>query len=454
MKKLVSFIVLLGILVSAECQQNDSLFIAKAFQSAISNHDAMKMLKHLCDSAPGRLLGSENSIKAVMYLKKQVDRIKPDTCYLQEYKTHAWEHISTQVSIIEGKKKTQLHALALGPSVSTDGKAVLANVIEVSSFAQFDSLKKEQVEGRIVFFNHEMSNNFTNPSQSYGEAFPYRYISAIKASAKGAKAVLIRSLTQVIDTFPHTGKTTYADTVAKVPIAALSTYDCELLHSALKVNSALKISMDVQTRDINECTSYNIIADIKGSEFPDKYILIGAHIDTWYNTSGAHDDGAGCVQVLEIMRIMKELGYKNKCTFRFVFFMDEELFQTGAKAYSAYTSENKLQHIAAIETDAGGFAPRAFAVDAPDSIVNHLQSFIPLFKPYGLYSIYAGGTDADIQPLKKFNVPLIGNKPLSQRYFDIHHSGFDTFNQVNFREMQMATTTMVGLMYLLDKSQK
>lgn len=445
---------LLGILASAECQQNDSLFIAKVFQSAVSNRDAMKMLKYLCDSASGRLLGTENSIKAVKYLKHQVDGLKPDTSFLQEYKTKAWQHIYTHVSIIEGKKEVKLHALALGPSVSTNDKAVVAEVIEVSSFEEFDSLKKEQVNGKVVFFNHEMSNSYTNPSNSYKEAFPYRSISAVKAAQKGAKAVLLRSLTQAIDTFPHTGKTKYADTVTKIPIAALSTYDCELLHGALKNNSALKLSIDIKANDINECISYNVVADIRGNEFPDKYILIGAHIDTWYNTQGAHDDGAGCVQVLEIMRVMKALGYKNRCTFRFVFFMDEELYQSGANAYGLYTGENKLQHIAAIETDAGGFAPRAFAVEAPDSFVTFLQTFIPFFKPYGLYSIYAGGTDTDIQPLKKFNVPLIGNKPLSQRYFDIHHSGFDTFDKVNFREMQMGTTTMAALMYLLDKNQE
>ena len=450
MKKVLFLPLFLALSLFCFGQQNDSLFIAKIFQSAIMSQNATKTLQFLCDSAPGRLLGSKHSIVAVKYLKNEIDALNPDTCFLQEYHTSAWEHVKTNASILANEKEIKLHTLALGPSVSTGNKVLEAEVIEVKDFKDLDSLGKERIAGKIVFFNHVMNNSFVSPSNAYREAIHIRIFGAIQAAKYGAKAAVMRSLTTIIDTFPHTGKTVYADTVNKIPFVALSTYDAELLSSKLKTNSSLKLKLSVETKAIDDTKTYNIVADIKGSQFPDKYILIGAHIDSWYNCQGAHDDGAGCSQIIDIMRIMKELGYKNKYTFRFVLFMDEELSQTGCKVYANYTETNKIDHIAAIETDAGGFAPRTFAIDASDAALQQFRSFIPLLQPYGIFSMYAGDTDVDIDPLKKFNVPLIGVKPNMQRYFDFHHSGFDTFDKVNFRELQLSTTTLAAMMYLID----
>jgi hypothetical protein len=232
---------------------------------------------------------------------------------------------------------------------------------------------------------------------------------------------------------------------------AISTQDADLLSDQLKNNPKVKISLFVSTRQVEKVQSYNLIADFKGTQHPEEYILIGAHVDSWYNTCGAHDDGAGCVQTIEIIRILRELNYKTQRSIRVVLFMDEELFQSGANAYAEYTQKNNVKHYAAIESDAGGFAPKTISVDAPDAVIAKLVNFTDLLKPYGLYSIIKGHTDVDIERLKPFGVPLIGNKPQNQRYFDYHHCGNDTFDKVNFRELQLSTTTLAGLVYLIDK---
>lgn len=432
-------------------QPSDSMFISKILYSALTNRSAYNNLKYLCDSAKGRLLGTEASLKALAYFKSKINELNADTCFFQEYTTPAWRHISTSASIKESGTEIKLHALALGPSVATETSGVEADVIEVSGIEELNRLERKNVEGKIVFYNKIFNNTYINPSDAYRDAVKVRLYGAPEAARLGAKAAVIRSLTAQIDTFPHTGKTVYFDSIVKIPIVALSAQDADLLSKKLKEGRNLKLKLNVDVEKVEKVTTYNLIADFKGAEKPDEYILIGAHIDSWYNTSGAHDDGAGCVQVVDIIRIFRDLNYQNKRSVRVVLFMDEELFQTGADAYAFYSKENKIKYCAAIESDAGGFSPRSFAIDGSESVFSKISSFQLLLKPYGIYYIYKGGTDVDIERLKQFNVPLIGNKPDVQRYFDYHHSSSDTFDKVNFRELQLGTCTLAGLVYLIDK---
>ncbi len=132
--------------------------------------------------------------------------------------------------------------------------------------------------------------------------------------------------------------------------------------------------------------------------------------------------------------------------------MDEELYQSGARAYAKYTETNGINNYLALEADAGGFTPEGFMVDATDSIVAIISGYKPLLEPYGIHYIKKGGSGVDIGPLKKFDVPLVGYRTDSQRYMDLHHSAFDSFDKVHIRELQLGSGCMAALIYLIDKN--
>jgi len=178
--------------------------------------------------------------------------------------------------------------------------------------------------------------------------------------------------------------------------------------------------------------------------------VVGGHIDAWFNSPGAHDDGAGCVMSADVMRIFKELGLKNKRSIRVILYMDEEMYQSGGAAYANYCQTNHIKNYLALEADAGGFTPEGFMVDASDSIISNISSYKSLLEDYGVRYIKKGGSGVDIGPLKQFNVPLIGYRTDSQRYMDLHHSANDTFDKVNLRELQLGSGLMSSLIFLID----
>ncbi len=323
-----------------------------------------------------------------------------------------------------------------------------AEIIEVMSLDEVRDLGKEKIEGKIVFYNRPMNATYFNVFKAYGEAVDQRYWGPSLAQEFGAVGSITRSANPNMDHFPHTGSCKMEGD--KIPAVAISTNDAEKLSDALKSNPQLKVKIQVDAEDIIT-QSYNLIADLKGSEKPDEYLVIAGHLDAWHNTEGAHDDGVGCLQSTEVLRLFKELGIENKRSIRVILYMDEELYQSGGNAYAAYSKENAIMNYFAIESDAGGFSPRFFSIDATDVILANITEYAYLLKPYGIDEIIAGGSGVDIGPLKELGVPLSGYRTDWQRYFDIHHSANDTFDQVNFREMQLGSGAIASLIFLIDK---
>jgi hypothetical protein len=362
---------------------------------------------------------------------------------------------------------------ALGPSVSTKENGITAEVIEVKDIPALESLNKEKVQGKIVFFNTPMKNSFANPIDAYVEAVRTRLFGTSKAAEFGAVGVLMRSLTTSIDEFPHTGSTIYNDEliktpatdkfphtdstiynekIKKLPVVAISSKDSEVLSNLLKKDPTLKANIFVDSEIVDSVESFNIIAEIRGKKSPEEIIVIGAHIDTWYNTTGAHDDGAGCVQVMDVLRIFDELKINNSKTIRLILFMDEELNRSGAKAYADKFDNKKETIIAGIESDLGGFTPNGFLIDAPASTIKQIQTFGKYLRPYGIYNIDKGFGGSDMIILKKkFGFPSIAMRVESQRYFEIIHTANDTFDKIHQRELQLGTAAIASLVYLLDK---
>lgn len=430
-------------------QNPDEKVIREIFDNVLVSKEAYNNLEHLCENASGRLMGSEESVIAVNFMKEYFENLGADTVFLQEFKTPAWKCYNTAVSILTGKNEIKLRADALGPSPSTLPEGLLAHVIEVQGLDELKALDQNEIKGKIVFFNRPVDLKIVNTFRVYSSAIDQRYYGPAVAAELGAAGVLVRSVGTAIDTFPHTGSTGFKD--KKIPCAAISTIDADILSEMLNSEENIKVKLVIDAEDFEEITTYNLIADLKGSEFPDEYIVVGGHIDSWFNSPGAHDDGIGCVQSADVMRIFKELGIKNKRTLRVIMFMDEELYQSGAKAYVKYTETLNVKNYLAMEADAGGFTPEGFMVDASDSIVALISSYKPLLEPYGIHYIKKGGSGVDIGPLKKFDVPLVGYRTDSQRYMDLHHSANDSFDKVHIRELQLGAGCMTSLIYLIDK---
>lgn len=430
-------------------QETDKERIKQIFDNVLLSQEAYRNLEYLCEHAPGRLLGTDESVAALAFMKQYFEELGADTVFLQEFKTPAWKHYSTRVSIVAGEEEIMLHADALGPSPASGEDGLLRQLLEVHGLDDLKAREPEDIRDKIVFFNMPVDMTRVNTFSIYGSAVGQRSRGPALAAEMGAAGVLVRSVGTRIDTFPHTGSTRFD--AKKIPAAAISTVDADILSDMLKKDKDLMANMRIEAEDLDEITSWNLIADIKGSEFPDEYIVMGGHIDAWFNSPGAQDDGIGCVQTADVLRIFRELKIDNRRSLRAIMFMDEELYQSGGTAYAQYTKDHGIKNFLALEADAGGFTPEGFRVDAPDSIFRIIEAYQPLLEPYGIYYIKKGGSGVDIGPLKKFGVPLMGYRTDSQRYMDLHHSAYDSFDKVHIRELQMGSGCMAAIIFLIDK---
>jgi hypothetical protein len=210
--------------------------------------------------------------------------------------------------------------------------------------------------------------------------------------------------------------------------------------------------METNGKMLPDTIAHNVIGELTGSEFPDQIITVGGHLDSWDPAEGAHDDGSGCVQSIEVLRALKAIGYKPRHTIRVVLFANEENGTRGGNKYAEEAKSKNEKHILAIESDEGGFTPRAFSVTMPKQQLDKVRSWVPLMAPYGISQINEGGGGSDIGPLsKELSTPLVGLQPDSQRYFDLHHARNDVFEAVNKRELELGAISMAALIYLVDK---
>jgi Zn-dependent M28 family amino/carboxypeptidase len=290
------------------------------------------------------------------------------------------------------------------------------------------------------------------PGKAYGEAGDQRNKGPGEAAKHGAVGALVRSLSHAHDDVPHTGNTTYAVDGPRIPAAALSTLAADNLSRTLKLDPATEVEMVINSRTLPDAPSHNVIGEIRGSEFPQQIILVGGHLDSWDIAPGAHDDGSGIVQSIEVLRLLKAIGYQPRHTLRVVLFTNEENGTRGAAAYSTLAVERKEQHLLAIETDTGGFQPRGFNLGNPagDAHVKAAR-WKALLEPYSIFYFQAGSGGSDVNPLLAHGATVAGLQPDSQRYFDIHHTREDSLDKVNARELELGAAAMASLVYLVDK---
>ena len=431
--------------------QEPAKVLSSVFDEALTDRTAYNNLEYLCKHTKGRIAGSAAAEKAIEFTRQAMINAGADTVWLQKVPVPHWIRGVERCSVtssVSGKK--ELAITALGLSVGTDAQGITSKVVEVHDFEELKNIGLQGIQGKIVFFNRPFDNKLINSFAAYGGAVNQRTVGPSEASRYGAIAVIVRSMTQSLDNFPHTGVTRYADNVNKIPAVAVSTLDAELLSQWLKTDPSLTVNLVSTCRNYPDTISYNVIGEVYGSLKPNEYITVGGHLDAWDIAEGAIDDGGGCMQAIETIRIYKKLGIKPKRTVRAVLFMNEEMTTTGGKTYAEEAKRKGEIHYAALESDRGVMSPLGFSFDTDSLKLEKLRSLTSWFAPYNIRDFDKGGGGSDIAPLKALGALQIGYIPDSQRYFWYHHSANDTFEQVNIRELQMGSAAIASLIYLID----
>lgn len=432
-----------------------AFLIKDIYRQTLTEEKAYTWLTTLTKDIGNRISGSDRAAKAIDWAKATLDTMGFDSVWLQPVMVPHWVRgEKEQVIMITNGGGQSLKALALGNSPGTGTKGLQAEVIEVKSIDELRALPDNAVDGKIVFFNRPMDLGLTSTFSAYGGAADQRTAGPVAASEKGAVGVVIRSLSTRQDDYPHTGMTQLSETITNIPSFALSTNDAVVLSNALQ-KGKVELYLRSTCAMLDDVLSYNVIGQIDGTTHRDEIILVGGHFDSWDVGEGAHDDGSGCVQSLEVLYRLKKMHYVPQRTLRCVFFMNEENGLRGGKAYGDTTLARKEYHMAAIESDAGGFTPQSFGISAGalaslDTSMSYMAKYMELLEPYDI-ELKAGGGGADIGPLKPQAGVLMGLRPDSSRYFDFHHSDLDILENVHPRELATGAAALTAMVVLLDQ---
>ena len=454
MKKISIFFLLFCGALNAQPNAEVDKQLKLIYSAALLEGQSYSWLDHLSNQIGGRLSGSLNAERAVEWGKEELETLGLDRVWLQPVMVPKWIRGTFEYAHIETSpgNTVNMPICALGGSVATPLTGIRAEVIEVNDFEELQSLNKSDVSGKIVFFNRPMQADLINTFESYSGCVDQRYSGAEVAANMGAVAVIVRSINLRLDDYPHTGSMSYGKLPLRkrIPAAAISTNGAELLSSMISLNPKLRFYLKQNCKNLPDVQSYNVIGEITGSEKPDEIMVVGGHLDSWDLGDGAHDDGAGVVQSMEVLRLFKKINYQPKRTLRVVLFMNEENGMRGATKYASVSKSKKENHVFALESDAGGFSPRGFSIDTTPKKLATIQSWESYFEPYLIHMFVKGGSGADVGYLKTDTNILAGLRPDSQRYFDYHHAESDTFDAINKRELELGAATMASLVYLVD----
>lgn len=439
----------------AQAGSRDSAFIRQIANSTLTEKSTYQNLYKLTKQVGGRLAGSPGMVKAEKWGADALKAAGADEVILQECMVPHWvrggkDKASVSYSGNGKQQSADINVLALGNSVGTGPKGVKAELLRVHSFDELDQ-RQNEVKGKIVLFDVPFEETFVQTFEAYGKNVIYRAIGASRAAKYGAVAVWVRSMTHSVDNHPHTGALRYLDSIPQIPAAAVGLRDLEKIDSLLDQGKTLTAQLFTNGKMLPDTIGHNIIGVLKGSEHPEQIITVGGHLDSWDVNEGATDDGAGVVQAIAILKAFTATGYRPKNTIHFVLFANEENGTRGGRKYADAAKAAGEKHLFALESDNGGFTPRAFTVGPPANL-DKLNTWKPLFAPYGVEGFVAGGGGSDVDPLHTALGIAVGElRPDSQRYFDVHHAVNDVLENVNIRELKLGAVNMAALLYLVDQ---
>jgi len=453
MKKIVSLLWLVGAMTSAaDAQEIDSAYLKKISDNIMWNGTCYENLRVLTKTVGHRLSASPEAERAVEWGRKAMLQAGADRVWLQPVDVPKWVRGKEALQVqLNGKDFVPVAMLSLGNTDGTNGKVLEREIVCVPDLEAFEAMPEAAVKDKIIFFNYRFRQDIINTFEGYGDAVKYRWMAVNKASAKGAAGVIIRSVSTGADDAPHTGSCRYLDSTQHIPAIAIGNTSADNLGKAC-ANGKVKARLVSDCGMKGTARSYNVIGEIQGTDKNNEIILVGGHLDSWDVGEGAHDDGAGCVQSIEVIRTLQAMNIRPRHTVRAVLFMNEENGVKGGNAYADSAAKAGEHTIFAMESDAGGFVPRGIGLEMSAEMKTRIRAWAPLFRPYNVWDFDQEEGGVDISPLKKTGTPLAGLLPDPQRYFDLHHSANDVFEAVSHRELKIGAFTMTAMVLLVDRN--
>lgn len=453
MKKLLYTLPLFlgGILFSQDFKK-DSVQFKKISNEILVNGKAYEDLRELTKDIGNRLCGSSNYEKAADWAMKKLVEAGAEKVWFEPVMVNVWTRGDEYLKIkTENGKWEEVKMLSLGNSEGTKGKDLKGDVVLVKNLDEFNKLPDALVKDKIVFFNYPFKQEFVVTGQAYGDAGKYRRVTPSEVAKKGGKAVIIRSLTSSFDDVPHTGSTRYEDGITKIPAVAIGADTADKLEKMLLNKQKIEAIINSNCGMNGQMLTKSVMGEITGKK-DQNVIVVAGHLDSWDVGEGAHDDGTGVVQSIEVLRTFKKLKLNNNHTIRVICYANEENGVAGGKTYLQNIRKSKEPHVFALESDSGGFTPRTFTLGMSSEKAKEMKAWERLFNPYGIYEFAGEYSGVDIEPLRELKIPTSELATDSQRYFDIHHTPEDTFEKVNRRELLLGATVMTQLIYMVDKN--
>lgn len=424
----------------------------KISDEIMTNGTAYDNLGELTKGVGPRFSATPGYAKATEWAEKKLKEAGAENIWKQDVRVPIWIRGKESLQIKSGSSDWKnIRMLSFGNSEGTGGKDLTAEIILINDITELNALTSLQLKDKIVFVNTPLDPKVINTVDSYLVTAKSRLLSASVIGKRGAKGLIIRSLTTASDDTPHAKMIYYEpDDKARIPAVTIGVRSADELEKLLKkqkVTAKLNMSAESKGETINQ----NIIGEIPGNKDA-KVIVLGAQLDSWDFAEGAHDDGSGVVQCIEVLRAFKALGLANNHTIRVVLYANSENGGQGREMYASYVKKKDEKHIFALGTDSGGYSPRGFSLDMPPQRRRQIFEWKNYFLPYGIYDFDQTYAIQDIAPLKKLDIPLAELVVDTQRYFDYHHSVEDTFDKVNKRELLLGATAMTQLIFMIDKN--
>ena len=424
----------------------------KIIKATLRENESYAKLQELCDDIGHRLSGSPELEKAVAWAQESMRKDGQENVRAEPVMVPKWTRGRESLQLI-APRSDALAMLGLGMSVGTPPGGLTASVIVVADEAELEA-KGDKARGKIILFNNPMPTYDPEKGSGYGTAVRFRHKGAQLAAQYGAVGCLVRSVTANSLRSPHTGAMSYGDAETKVPAAAVSIEDAEMISRLFERGTDVRVKLYMEAKYHGEVESANVIGELRGREKPEEVVVIGGHLDAWDAGQGAHDDGTGCVMAMEAINVLRKLNMIPRRTIRVVLWTNEENGLAGGKEYARAHAEELKNHVAAIESDSGGFAPRGFSVECADKSrqeagARQLEQIICLLGSIGVNRISQGHSGADISPMKEAGVMLMGLSVEGSKYFDYHHSHADTLDKVDPKELSQCTAAMAVMSYVL-----